>query len=85
MTLLCKNFLPYDVFDSYDRVFVAPKWATNTYNSCLHAVWTPSVQPEDSQAESSSEKLLEEMMNLLFGSSPRPLILEPSCLPCGKA
>jgi len=84
VTRLCKNFLPDDVFDSYDQVFVAPELATSTYNSCLYAVWTPSVQPEYFQTESSSEELLEEMMNLLFGSSPRPLILEPSCLPYGK-
>ena len=60
VTPLCKNFLPDEVFDSYDCVFVAPEWVTSTYNSCLHAVWTPSVQPEDAQAESSSEELLKE-------------------------
>jgi len=43
VTRLCRNFLPYAVFDSYDRVFVAPERATSAYNSCLHAVWTPSV------------------------------------------
>jgi len=60
ITRLCKNFLPDDVFDSYDRVFVAPERATSAYNSCLHAVWTPSVQPEDTSTESSSEELLED-------------------------
>ena len=33
---------------------------TGVYNNCLHAVWTPSIQPEDGQAGSSSEELLEE-------------------------
>jgi len=43
ITRLYKNFLPDVVFYSYDRVFVAPERATSAYNSCLHAVWTPSV------------------------------------------
>ena len=60
ITRLCGNFLPDAVFDSYDRVFVAQEWATSAYNSCLHAVWTPSIQPEDAPDESSSEKLLED-------------------------
>ena len=81
MTHLYKNFLADNVFDSYDRVFVAPEQATGAYNSCLHAVWTPSVQPKDAQVEFSFEELLEEDVSLFFGSSPRPLILELSCLP----
>ena len=60
VTRLCKNFLPDNVFDFYDRVFVATERLTSAYNSCLHAVLTPSVQPEDAQAESSSEELLED-------------------------
>ena len=72
VTHLCKNFLSDNVFDSYDRVFVAPEQATSAYNSYLRAVWTPSVQPEDAQAVSSSDKLLEEMMTRLFGSRPYP-------------
>jgi len=46
VTRLCENFLSDNVFDSYDRVFVAPEKAMSTYNSCLHAVWTPNVQPK---------------------------------------
>ena len=72
MTRLCKNFLPDNVFDSYDRVFVAPERATSAYNSCLHAVWTPSFQPEDAQAESSSEELLEEDDEPAFWQQPLP-------------
>jgi len=60
ITRLCRTFLPDAVFDSYDRVFVAPERATSAYNSCLHAIWTPSVQSEDVPVESSSEELLEE-------------------------
>jgi len=60
VTRLCKNFLPYEVFSSNDRVFVAPERITSAYNSCLYAVWTPSAQPDDAQAESSFEELLEE-------------------------
>ena len=60
ITRLCRTFLPDAVFDSYDRVFVAQERATSAYNSCLHAVWTPSVQSEDVPVESSLEELLEE-------------------------
>jgi len=55
---MCRNFLPY--VSAYDRVFVAPESITITYNSCLQAVWTPTVQPDDIPAESSSEEQLEE-------------------------
>ena len=55
-----RTFLPDAVFDSYDRLFVAQERANSAYNSCLHAVWTPSVQSEDDPVESSSEELLEE-------------------------
>ena len=41
-------------------VFLAPERVTSTYNSCLHAVWTPTVQSEDIPTESSSEEQLEE-------------------------
>ena len=85
MTRLCKNFLPDNVFDSYDRVFVTPEWATSAYNSCLHAVWTLSLQLEDAQAESSSEELLEEDNEPAFWQQPPPTDLEPLCLPYGKA
>ena len=60
ITRLCRTFLPDDVFDAYERVFIAHERATSAYNSCLHAVWTPSVQPEDVPVESSSEESLEE-------------------------
>ena len=71
VTRLCKNFLP-DVFDSYDRVFFAAERATSAYDSCLHAVWTLSVQLEDAQAESSSEELLEEDNEPAFWQQPLP-------------
>jgi len=60
ITRLCRTFLPDDVVDSYERVFIASERATSAYNSCLHAVWTPSVQSKDAPVESSSEELLEE-------------------------
>ena len=85
VTRLYKNFLPDDVFDSYNRVFVAPKRAMSTYNSCLYAVWTPSVQPKDAQAESSSEELLEEDDEPTFWQQSPPINSKPSCLPYGKA
>ena len=47
VTRLCRNFLPDEVFSAYNRVFVAPECIKSAYNNCLHAVWTPSVQPED--------------------------------------
>ena len=49
VTRLCRNFLPYVVFSTYDRVFVVPECITSAYNSCLHAVWTHSVQPRTSR------------------------------------
>ena len=54
------NFLLDAIFSAYDRVFVALGRVTNTYNNYLYAVWTPTVQPEDIPAESSSEEQLEE-------------------------
>ena len=57
VTHLCRNFLPYEVFSAYDRVFVVLKWITSAYNSCPHVVWTPTIQAEDILAESSSEEL----------------------------
>ena len=72
MTHLCRNFLPDKVFSSYDRVFVAPERITSADNSCLHIVWTPSVQPEDVSAESSSEELLEEDDEPAFWQQPPP-------------
>ena len=41
-------------------MFVAQEKAISAYNSCLHAVWIPSVKSEDVPVESSSEELLEE-------------------------
>ena len=71
VTLLCKN-LPDTVFDAYDRIFVAPERATSVYNSCLHAIWTPSLQPKDAQAESSSEELLDEEDDPAFWQQTPP-------------
>ena len=70
VTYLCKNFLPDDVFDSYDHVFIAQEQATGTYNSCLYAVCTPSHQLVDAQAESSFEELLEEDYEPAFWQQP---------------
>ena len=78
ITRLCRTFLPDAVFDSYDRVFVAQERATSAYNSCLHAVGTPSVQSEDVPVESSSEELLEEEDEPAFWHQDPPLIHAPS-------
>ena len=85
ITRLCRTFLPDDVFDSFARVFVTPERPTSSYNSCLHAVWTPSVQPEDIPVESSSEESLEEEDEPQFWRQDPPLIHEPSCPPSGRA
>ena len=51
---------------------MASEHITSAYNSCLHAAWTPTVQPEDIPAESSSEKLLEEEDEPDFWRHPPP-------------
>ena len=40
----------------YDMVYVSTECITSTYNSCLHAVWTPTVLTEDVLVETSSEE-----------------------------
>ena len=72
VTRLCRNFLPDEVFSAYDRVFVGPERITSAYNSCLHAIWTLAVQPENIPAESSSEELLEEEDEPDFWHQPPP-------------
>ena len=61
ITRLCKNYIPDDVFDSFPRVYVVAERPTSSYTGCLHALWTPSAQPEDIPVESSSEESLEEV------------------------
>ena len=85
VTRSCRNFLPDEVFSAYNRVFVAPERITSMYNNCLHAIWTPTIQPEDIPAESSSKKQLEDEDEPTFGISCHPLIHVPSCLPFIKA
>jgi len=60
VTRLCRNFLPDGIFLAFDWVFVALERIKSTYNSCLHAVWTPPFLPEDVPIESSSKEKLEE-------------------------
>ena len=55
-----QNFLPEAEFIEYDRVLVTPERITSAYNSCLHSIWTPTVQLEDIPAESSSEEHMDE-------------------------
>ena len=55
VTRLCRYFLPDEVFSSYDRVYIFTERITSAYNSCLHAVWTPTVLTEDVPAETSSK------------------------------
>jgi len=61
ITRLCKNFISDAVFNTFDRVLVTVERPTSSYNGCLHALWTPSAQPEDIPVESSSEESLEEL------------------------
>ena len=56
ITRLCKTFLPDEFFESFDREFVAPERPTSAYTSCLHALWTPTVQPENVPVVSSSSE-----------------------------
>ena len=51
---------------------MAPERITSAYNSCLHAAWTPTVQPEDIPAESSFRELLEEENEHDFWRQPPP-------------
>ena len=66
-------------------MFVASERATSAYNSCLHVVWTPSVQSEDALVESSSEELSEDEDDPALWQQDPPLIHAPSCLPFGEA
>jgi len=72
VTRLCRNFLSDAVYSAYDRVLVARERITSTYNSCLQAVWTFTVQSEDIPAESSSEEQLEEEDEPEFWRQPPP-------------
>ena len=85
ITRLCRTFLPADVFDSFDRVFVAPERPTSSYNSCLHAVWTPTVQPEDVPVESSSEESFDAEDEPEFWRQEPPAESRASCPPSGRA
>ena len=51
---------------------MAPEQITSAYNSYLHAVWIPTVQPEDILAECYSEELLEEEDEHDFWRQPPP-------------
>ena len=73
VTRLCRNFLPDAEFIKYDRVLVTPERITGAYNSCLHSIWTPTVQLEDVPAESSSEEHMDEEDDPHFWHQP-PLI-----------
>ena len=85
VTRLCKNFLSDENFSEYDRVLVIPKYITSTYNSCLHLIWTPTVQPEDVPAESSSEEQMDEKDEPQFWRQPPLLRPTHSCPPSGRA
>jgi len=61
ITRLCKQFISDAVFNTFDRVPVTVERPTSSYNGCLHALWTPSAQPENVPVESSSEESLEEI------------------------
>ena len=70
----------YEVFLAFDRVFIAPKRITSTYNSCFHAVWTPTILPEDVPVESSSEEQLEEDDESEFWRTPPTTTHRFTCL-----
>jgi len=72
VTRLSQNFLPDAEFIAYDRVLVTPECITSAYNSCLHSIWTPTVQLEDVPAESSSEEHMDEEDDQHFWQQPPP-------------
>ena len=59
VTRLCRNVLLDADFFEYDRVLIIPKCIISAYNSCLHSIWTPTIQFEDVPAESSSEEPMD--------------------------
>jgi len=56
----------------YDRVLVTPEGITSAYNSCLHSIWTPTIQLEDVPAESSSEEQMDAEDEPQFWREPPP-------------
>ena len=53
VTRLCRHFLPDNIFSTYNWVFIFTECITSVYNSCLHAIWKPTVITEDVPTESS--------------------------------
>ena len=51
---------------------MTPEHITSAYNSCLHSIWTLTVQLEDVPAESSSEKHMDEEDDPQFWQQPPP-------------
>jgi len=70
VTRLCRHFLPDEVFSLYDWVYIFTERMTSTYNSCLHAVWAPSVLTEDVPAETFLEEQSEEEDESAFRQQP---------------
>ena len=58
VTRLCRNILPDAEFFEYDSTS-NPERITSVYNSCLHSIWTPTVQLKDVPIESSSEEPMD--------------------------
>ena len=53
-------------------MLVTQERITSAYNSCLHSIWTPTVQLEDVPAESSSEEHMDEEDDPHFWQQPPP-------------
>ena len=59
ITRLCQRFMSDAIFSTFARVTITLERPTSAYSSCLQALWTPSVMPENVLVESSSEESLE--------------------------
>ena len=59
ITRLCRHFMSNAIFSTFTQVTIMTERPTSAYNSCLQALWTPSVMPENVPVESSSEESLE--------------------------
>jgi len=85
-TLLCRYFLPDEVFSAYYRVFIFTEHITSAYNKFLHAVWIPPAMTEDVPAESSLEERSEKEDEIAFWHNSHPLAtLRPLCPQSGRA
>ena len=67
-----QKLLPDVEFSEYDRVLVTPERISSAYNSCLHSIWTLTVQFEDVPTESSLEEQIDTEDEPQFWWQPPP-------------